>query len=50
MELRKIFLTFIFLIFINTVKAEMIEPVTFHIKKLKNIFKKYFGEFIGKVG
>ena len=26
MELRKIFLTFIFLIFINTVKAEMIEP------------------------
>ena len=26
MELRKIFLTFIFLIFINTVKAEMIDP------------------------
>ena len=26
MELRKIFLTFIFLIFLNTVKAEMIEP------------------------
>ena len=23
---------------------------SFHIKKLKNISKKYFGEFIGKVG